>query len=281
MMCRAILVMLGLLAITGRARAETPAPTPTTTSAPDTPTPTTPAPSTSTPTPTASAPAPAATRTPPTTDEVEGEPKLSLPTEADRQAWQNSGFRLSLAVAYGQLVGLRGAPSGRLLAAKLRVGLRLDRQWSLMTSYEYARASQPRGLSGLRFTGTLDPTWHVTPSVSLAVGFGFGGIVEGRNTGRPDIEPFAETLETSYTFPDASPPIASCSGIGTAALARAEWGVVLGPRSQLAVAAEATGQWTGCVQDTNRFEPDSGKAIVRRQWWPHAGFTLAAGFTWR
>ena len=211
----------------------------------------------------------------------DGEPRLSLPTEADRQAWLRSGFRLMLGAGYGELVGLGGAPSGRLIAVKLRVGLRLDASWSALGSFEYALASRAGGLSGLRFAGTIDPTWHVTRNLALAVGFGFGGIVEARNTGRPDAEPLSATLETSYTFPDASPPIASCSGIGVAGLARAEWGYVLGPRSQVSVALETIGQWTGCVNDTNRFEPDTGKAIVRRQWWPHAGATLALGITWR
>ena len=211
----------------------------------------------------------------------DGAPRLSLPTEADRQAWQRSGFRLGLGIGYGELVGLRGVPSGRSIAAKLRVGLRLDQQWSLYTSFEYARVSASGGLSGLRFAGTIDPTWHVLPSLSVALGVGFGGIVEARSTGRMDAAPFAPDLETSYTFPDASPPIARCSGIGAAGLARVEWGYVVGPRSQLTASAEAIGQWTGCVDETNRFEPDTGKAIVRRQWWPHAGAMLAVGVTWR
>jgi hypothetical protein len=217
----------------------------------------------------------------PSSPDEDGEPRLSLPTEADRLAWRRSGFRLALGAGYGELVGLRGAPSGRSIAAKLRAGLRLDEDWSLLASFEYARASSPGGLSGLRFAGTIDPTWHVTPSLSLAVGFGFGGIVEARNTGRMDAEPFASTLETSYTFADARTPIASCSGVGAAALARVEWGYVLGPRMQGTIGLETIGQWTGCVNDTNRFEPDTGKAIVRRQWWPHTGFQLAIGVTWR
>lgn len=213
-------------------------------------------------------------------DGDDGAPRVSLPTEADRQAWVRSGFRLALAAGYGELVGLGGAPSGRLFAAKLRVGLRLDATWSALASFEYALASRAGGLSGLRFAGTIDPTWHVTRNLALSVGFGFGGIVEA-STGREDSEPFASTLETSYTFPDASPPIANCSGVGVAGLARAEWGYVIGPRAQLGVSLEAIGQWTGCVHDTNRFEPDTGQAIVRRQWWPHAGATIAVGMTWR
>ena len=214
------------------------------------------------------------------TDEEEGAPKLSLPTEADRLAWQRPGFRLGLGVTYGELRGLRGAPSGRLLGAKLRVGVRLDADWSIVTSFEYASAARDGALSGLRFAGTIDPTWHVTPSLSVAAGFGFGGIVEGRPT-RMDAEPLPGTIESSYTFPDASTPIASCSGVGAAGLLRGEWGYVLGPRSQATIGLEVVGQWTGCVDDTGRVEPDTGEAIVRRQWWPHAGATATVGVTWR
>lgn len=214
------------------------------------------------------------------TDEVEGRPKLSLPTEADGLAWRRPGFRLGLGFTYGELRGLRGAPSGRLLGAKLRVGLRLDADWSLVTSFEYTLASRARQLAGLRFAGTLDPTWHVTPSVSVAFGLGFGGIVEGSST-RMDADPLPDMIESSYTFPDASTPIRSCSGIGAVGLLRGEWATVLGPRTQAAIALEVVGQWTGCVDDSGRVEPDTGQAIERHQWWPHAGATVTLGVTWR
>jgi hypothetical protein len=55
---------------------------------------------------------------------------------------------------------------------------------------------------------------------------------------------------------------ASCSGVGAAGLARVEWGYVLGPRAQTSVALEVVGQWTGCVDDTNRIELDTGTAIA-------------------
>jgi hypothetical protein len=210
----------------------------------------------------------------------EGEVRFSLATETDREAWTKPGFRLALGLLYGQFHGLGGAPSGRLLGPLLRVGLRLDADWSLMSSLEYASASQSGGLSGLRFAGTLEPTWHATPNLSLAVGFGFGGIVEGR-TGRADPDPKGSTLDTSYTFPDASTPLASCSGVGVAALVRTDWMMVLGPRASTGVALEVDGQWTGCVDDTHRVEPDTGQAIVRRQFWPHIGATLSWLVAWR
>ena len=56
----------------------------------------------------------------------EGPPRFSLPTQSDRDAWLRGGFRLSLGLTYGRLVGLEGAPSGRLLGPTVRVGLRLD-----------------------------------------------------------------------------------------------------------------------------------------------------------
>jgi hypothetical protein len=216
-----------------------------------------------------------------TSDDEEGVPKLSLPTEADRVAWQKSGFRLGLGFAYGRLVGVRGAPSGRLLGPVIHVGLRLDPAWSIAATFQYASASARGGLSGLRFAGTIDPTWHVTPSVSLALGVGFGGLVEGRITGRMDVDPLPSTLDTSYTFPNARTPLPSCSGVGAAGLARAEWMYVLGPRSATTLSLEAIGQYTACVAPTGRVEPDTATPIVRRQYWPHTGFALTWGITWR
>ena len=223
---------------------------------------------------------PAAAAPPVTPDDSEPEPKLSLATEADRDAWRRPGFRMGLGVSYGDLVGLEGAPSGRLLGFLLRLGIRLDPDWSLLASLQYARASTAGGLDGLRFSGTLDPTWHVTSHLSLAVGLGFGGIVEG-STSRPDVTPLPGSLMNPYTFPGPGPPLPSCSGVGASTLARAEWTIVLGPRSATSFGIEAVGQWTGCSEDTGLSNKDTGQAIVRRQWWPHTGGTVQWGFTWR
>jgi hypothetical protein len=229
---------------------------------------------------------PAATDQPaakPALIEEDAPPKLSLATEADRKAWQRAGFRLALGLTYGELHGLRGAPSGRLIGPKLRLGLRLDADWSLLASFEYASANRSGGIAtGLRFAGTLDPTWHVTPSLSLAVGFGFGGIVEGGARMEHVPDGFGvDQLDTSYTFPDASTPIASCTGAGVATLVRGSYSYVLGPRASLGISAEAVGQWTLCTDDSGRFEPDTGKAIERRQYWPHVGGTLTVEIMWR
>lgn len=214
-------------------------------------------------------------------DEEEGEPKLSLPTEADRTAWLKPGFRLELGLEYGFADGLRGAPDGSLLGAVLRAGWRLDKEWSLLLSFDYAKASGTGGdLAGLKFAGTIDPTFHVTRWFSLALGAGFGGIVESGST-RPNPLPLGDAIETSYTFPDASSPLPDCSGVGFAGRLRAQWAYVLGPRSSATLSLEGFGQWTGCVSNTGRVEPDTARPIERRQWWPHVGGTLTLGVTFR
>jgi hypothetical protein len=214
-----------------------------------------------------------------TVKEEEGEPRLSLPTEAERDAWKRAGFRLALGLTYGRMVGLDGAPSGTLIGAAVRFGLRLDADWSILASFQYDAASSPNALYGLRFAGTIDPTWHATGHLSLALGLGFGGLAGGRHG--MDIPPLPGSLGGSYTYPSPSPSLPICSGVGVAGLARAEWAWVLGPRSATGLGLEAAGQWTGCVDDTGLVEPDTGQAIVRRQWWPHAVLTGTWSVTWR
>jgi hypothetical protein len=216
----------------------------------------------------------------PKNPDEDGVVKLSLPTAADRVAWTQSGFRLALGLAYGRMDGLRGAPSGRLLGPLLHAGLRLDKDWSIYASFMYASAAQSGGLSALRFAGTIDPTWHATQSLALALGFGFAGLVEGR-TGRPDPDPLGPTLDTSYTFPDASHPLPSCSGVGAAGLARGTYAYVMGPRASFDVELEVFGQYTACIDRTGRVEPDTAQPIIREQYWPHVGVHLALGFMWR
>jgi hypothetical protein len=227
-------------------------------------------------------PAPASASAIPESDtaknDKEGPPRLSLPTEADRDAWLRDGFRLGIGLHTGEMFGLEGAPRARLIGATIRLGLRLDADWSILASFQYGVMS--RGLTGLRFSGTLDPTWHATRHLSLALGLGFAGI-SGGSTGGADIAPLPSTLDSSYTFPSANPPLPSCTGGGLAALARAEWAIVLGARSATTFGLEAFGQWTGCVDDTGLVEPDTGQAIVRRQFWPHVGVTGTWGILWR
>jgi hypothetical protein len=60
-----------------------------------------------------------------------------------------------------------------------------------------------------------------------------------------------------------------------------EWAIVLGKRSSTTFSLESFGQWTGCSEATGLVEPDTGQAIVRRQFWPHVGVTGSLGIMWR
>ena len=209
--------------------------------------------------------------------------KLSLPTEEDAAAWRQAGFRLQLGVGYGMLRGIDGTPGDKNIPLLMRVGVRLDEDWSLFGSFQFAIAVARKSgdLSGLRFAGTIDPTWHVTDHLDIAAGFGFGGLVEG-TSGRA--EPNAEqraSLVANYTFPSARTPMVACSGVGVAGLLRASYLWVLGPLSATGFALQTDGQWTACVENIGRVEPDTAQSIVRRQWWSNAGGSLTWVISWR
>lgn len=207
--------------------------------------------------------------------------RFSLATASDKEAWQEPGFRLGLGFAYGRLAGLDGAPSGRLLGPLLRMGMRLDGRWSLMSTLEYAGAS-PRGadgLEGLRFAGTLEPTLHLSNHVSVAVGLGFAGFLDSngnRHGPDPDFD-----FYSSRTYPDARVPLASCTGSGAAAIARIDWMMVLGSHSSTGVALEVDGQWTHCTDGFGDSDPDTAEPIELHQFWPHAGVTASWVVLWR
>jgi hypothetical protein len=214
----------------------------------------------------------------------EGPPRLSLPTESDRAAWKKPGFRFGLGMVYGRLFGIDGPPNAQLIGPTVRVGIRLDERWSLMGSFQYLYATGTGGFQGLRYAGTIEPTWHATQRLSLGMGIGFGGLVETTSS-RPN--PYPKTLDASYTFPDARTPLPACRGVGVTGLLRAEWLFVLGPRASMGLALETYGQWTACVDEavnpdgTRSVEPDTATPIVRRQWWPHLGGSLAWVTLWR
>lgn len=214
---------------------------------------------------------------------TEPEPRASLATSTLAEDWAAAGFRLELGATYGGLMGLSGAPSGSGFGVVLRVGARLDRDWSLLASVRYASVIGDTGvgLLGLRYMAMVEPVWHLTPTLELALGVGAAGIVEG-GTGRAEVDgPGRDALVAPVTLPNASPPLPTCAGIGAAASLRASWRWRIGPLASTGLDLVADGQRTLCVDDTGRVEPDSATAIVRRQWWPHLGAALMWVVAWR
>lgn len=209
--------------------------------------------------------------------------RISLPTQADREAWKTPGFRLEAGLLYGAAIGVDQAPGGSGLGFFTRVGARLDRDWSLYLGFRYGAMSGVQGqeLLGLRYAVTAQPVLHLGDHLRLALGVGVAGFVEGGSGRRDPDAATRDALVAPYTLPKASAPLPSCNGAGATAQLRLGWTFVLGPMSATSLEAMVDGQRSLCVDDTGRVEPDTATAIVRRQWWSHVGWSLGWSFTWR
>jgi hypothetical protein len=216
-------------------------------------------------------------------DEDDPPLRLSLPTQADRDAWRTAGFRVESGLLYGGVSGLGGAPDGVGWGFFTRVGARLDADWSLLLAFRYGAVSGAVGqdLLGLRYAVTAQPVLHLGERWSVAMGLGVAGFVEG-GSGRPEPDGATrDALVAPYTVPGDSAALPSCNGAGAVAQLRLAWTFVLGPMSATALEAMVDGQRSLCVDDTGRVEPDTATAIVRRQWWTHVGWSFGWSFQWR
>lgn len=209
------------------------------------------------------------------------EPKRSLPIESDAEGWASSGFRMALGYAYGWERGFEGLPDTISHAFVVRAGARIDQDWSLLGTLQYAIADGD--LSALSYLVTIDPTWHVGPGFELAIGLGFGGLVGAYSDQpypNPDLEDLYE-LEHSLTLPDATHPIDSCDARGPAALGRVGWRLVLDEIWSVALHLEGHLRWMACEAPSGELADDTGEAIVARQWWGFSGVNLGLTFGWR
>ena len=205
---------------------------------------------------------------------------VSLPTTDDRQAWQSPGFRMEIGYGRGGLWGAQAAPDADTYAALIRPGVRLEGPWSLYTSLAYAVALG--GMSGVQYAVTVEPVFHLSDAVRLGVGVGFGGIIEGGAAARGEPDAVQrDALVGNQTLSSSDRPLQSCSGSGPVGVARLEWWVVMGPLSSVGLSFEGGWHRTGCEDDTGRVEPDTGDAIVRRQWWSHQSWRTSLLFGWR
>lgn len=209
---------------------------------------------------------------------VEPEVKTSLAIETDQEAWRRPGFRVSLGYMLDGLVGAEAAlPDGAIHTAVLRVGARLDADWSLFATLRYGvRHNRPLGL---RYSGTLEPTVHLTDELSLALGVGVAGFVI-TETEQPSPEPETRVIAT-YTLPNADALVSSCLGAGVIALARLDYTLVSSDLYAYGPSVQLDTQWTGCVEQLGRADPDTGEPINLRQFWQHFGASLGFSFWWR
>lgn len=205
------------------------------------------------------------------------DPKTSLRVVTDEEAWSSPGFRVGLGYAFEGLLAQDPIPAGVAHAALVRLGVRLDADWSLLGTFRYGVL--PGAPPMLRFSGTIEPTLHLGDALSLGVGLGLGGLVHP-DTGARTPEP-ADPLIASLTLPDTTRLLGACSGTGVIATLRAEYTFLVGELFATGPALTADVQWTGCVETLTRVDPDTGAAIVLRQYWRHASLGASWMVWWR
>lgn len=208
--------------------------------------------------------------------------RLSLPTQADIDAWKEPGIRVSLGWIQGHQWSLGPGPSFSPMGAALRPWLRISPEWSLGATFSW-QASLTE-FSGLKWGATLEPTWHPWRGLGVSLGLGYGGLLGDRTwwldspnaMGPPGNQP---DPSVSHTIADDE-YMSTCQAGAWLALARVEYQFVVGPLFSTGPFAQIDAQRTGC-EDASNTDAETGKPIVLKQWWTNAGFNLGWWATWR
>lgn len=203
------------------------------------------------------------------------EAKTSLAIVSDEEAWRESGFRVGLGYGYDSVIGLGGAPDGPHHALMVRLGARLDDDWSLFLGLRYGARLGER--PGLRYSGTVEPTLHLN-GLELTAGLGIAGFVIAQ-TG---LEAYsAGNIVASYTVPDDRAQLSACSGAGVLGILRLEYPVPINDLLAIGPVLQVDAQWTRCTQTLGRSDPDTGEGIELHQYWGHYNIGLGWMTWWR
>ncbi|MBI5507238.1 MAG: hypothetical protein HY903_00670 [Deltaproteobacteria bacterium] len=215
--------------------------------------------------------------------------RLAFPTEQDFETWRLPGFRIALGYGYGRLWGSVPETDLSTHHLMLRPSVRIDAHWSIASSCVYSIAG--KDVTGLRWSVSLEPTFHPVAGVAVAVGVGYAGILGNRNEYRPSsFAPASGSAPGSGL--DSQAPARSrsvlrdevlneCSGAGWNALARAEVLFVVGPLFASGPFLQADQQWVECEESFGESDLETGHSIVVKEWWGHKGVSLGWWFSWR
>lgn len=203
--------------------------------------------------------------------EVE-EVRLSMPTEADADAWASEGLRIALGYGYNIVQGTAPAWSYNAHGFLLRPQVRIDERWALGASFQYAFGE------GITWAASFEPTFYPLRQLGISLGIGYSGLYLNRPSpfflGEPD-EVASRTLTDGRS-------LNQCEGSGVNGLARLEYLMVVGPHFATGPFAQANVQWTGCeISLSNNPDPETGKPVIGTQWWRQQGATLGWWLTWR
>ena len=214
--------------------------------------------------------------------------RLSLPTEQDLALWRSPGIRIALGYGYGRFFGTIPGTDFSAHHVILHPDFRIDDEWSIAATATYTIAGQD--LSALRWSVSLEPTWHPWKGLGLAVGVGYAGILGDR-----DASSFVVMPTDSYSGSNVEIPVAptrsrsalnqevlqSCNGSGWNTLARVEYLFVAGPLFASGPFLQGDWQWVACEQDFGDVDEATGRSITITQWWGHRGVSLGWWVEWR
>ena len=216
--------------------------------------------------------------------------RLSLPTEEDVAVWRSPGIRIALGYGYGRFFGTRDSTDFSAHHIILHPDFRIDDEWSIASTATYTIAG--KDISALRWSVSLEPTWHPWRGLGIAVGVGYAGILGERQNAyfySPD------GGGQGYYLPNPEDPVApahsrsaigrellqSCQGSGWNTLTRIEYLFVAGPLFASGPFAQGDWQWVACQQSFGDTDTNTGKPINTTQWWGHRGVSLGWWLEWR
>lgn len=208
--------------------------------------------------------------------------RLSLPTEEDREAWAQPGFRVAIGIGQGSMTGAGSSPSFAPLSFSLRPSVRLDEWWSLGATFAYGVAASTL-VQGLRWSATAGPTLHPWRGLAISFGMGLGGLDIWRHIevgDMPRVPGFEGGESVSRTL-DPDELLPRCSGTAWSGVARIEYLFVVGPLFATGPFAQADLQWTRCEAQIGGISIDTGHPVMGRQWWRHHGGVLGWWLAWR
>jgi hypothetical protein len=206
------------------------------------------------------------------TDQV----RLSLPTQADFDAWRSPGLRLQLGYGYGLQHGWGPAPSFNSHSVTLRPSVRLDDRWALGVALLYGT-----GPVGARWSVTAEPTFYLWRELALTVGLGYGGLVVVNP--RPVVDAGRSPAEVVSRDLRDDEALSSCAGSALSAVARLDHIFVVGPLFATGPFLQGNAQWTRCHESPGlgTVDNETGRPVVLSQWWRQAGLTFGWWLAWR
>ncbi|MBI2378066.1 MAG: hypothetical protein HYV07_28955 [Deltaproteobacteria bacterium] len=203
--------------------------------------------------------------------------KDSEAVSAPAEAWAEPGFRVG--TGYGLEVAFARfqEPAGMTHSFALRVGARVEADWSLFLdlSYDALDGTTP----SLFFRALVGPALHLSDEVTLSLGFGLGGAVAA-NTGGPTPAPESRPV-ASYTVPSGGPRLSSCAGAGASLGARLDHALVTSELLSMGPSIALAATWTVCREAIGRSDPDTGATIELEQLWEHHFVSVGWTFWWR